>query len=70
MVAAIGFEKTRQIYIELSTPNTTYEQALEKTTGVNVAGWNIILQGYVDSVKASNPWSLDYLLAGDAKKKS
>jgi hypothetical protein len=70
MVAAIGFEKTKQIYIELSTPNTTYEQALIKVTGVNIAGWNIILQGYVDSVKASNPWSLDYLLAEYAKKKS
>jgi hypothetical protein len=70
MVAAIGFEKTRQIYIELSTPNTTYEQALSKATGVTVADWNTILQGYVDSVKAANPWSLDYLLAEYAKKKS
>ena len=70
MVAAIGFKNTKQIYIELSTPNTTYEQAITKVTGVNIAGWNTILQGYIDSVKADKPWSLDFLLQEYAKKKA
>ena len=70
MVAAIGWSKTRQIYIELSTPNTTYDQAITKVTGVNVSGWNQILQGYVDSVKAQNTWTLEFLLQEYSKKKS
>ncbi len=70
MVAAIGFRNTKQIYIELSTPNTTYEQAITKVTGVNIAGWNTILQGYIDSVKADKPWGLDFLLQEYAKKKA
>jgi hypothetical protein len=39
-------------------------------TGVNIAGWNTILQGYIDSVKADKPWGLDFLLQEYAKKKA
>ena len=70
LVAVIGFKGAKQIYLELSTPNTTYDQAITKVTGVNIAGWNGILQGYVDSVKDLKPWTLEFLLQEYAKKKA
>ena len=70
LVAVIGFKGAKQIYLELSTPNTTYDQAITKVTGVNIAGWNGILQGYVDSVTDLKPWTLEFLLQEYAKKKA
>lgn len=70
MVASIGFEKTKQIYIELSYEGTTYEEAITKVTGVGISGWNSIMQGYVDSVKSTKPWTLDYLLSEYTQKKA
>jgi len=69
LVAAIGFKATKQIYIELATEKTTYDQALLRVTGLNVAKWTELLLGYVDSVKQNNPWTLQYLLQEVEKRK-
>ena len=70
LVAAIGFQATKQIYIELATDKTTYDQAFIRATGLNLAKWTELLQGYVDSVKQNNPWTLQYLLQEVEKKKA
>lgn len=70
LVAAIGFKATKQIYVELATPKTTYDQAITKVTGVKIADWNVILQGYVDSVKENKAWSLEKLQSEYQAKKS
>jgi hypothetical protein len=70
LVAAIGFKATKQIYVELATPKTTYDQAITKVTGVKIADWNVILQGYVDSVKENRAWSLEKLQSEYQAKKS
>jgi hypothetical protein len=70
LIAAIGFKATKQIYVELATPKTTYDQAITKVTGVKIADWNVILQGYVDSVKENKAWSLEKLQSEYQAKKS
>ena len=70
LVAAIGFKAIKQIYVELATEKTTYDQAFVRATGLNVSKWTELLQGYVDSVKKNSPWTLQYLLDEVAKKKS
>jgi len=70
LVAAIGFQATKQIYIELATDKTTYDQAFIRATGLNLAKWTELLQGYVDSVKQNNAWTLQYLLQEVEKKKA
>jgi hypothetical protein len=69
LVAAIGFKATKQIYVELATNQTTYDQAFIRATGLNISKWTELLQGYVDSVKRNSPWTLQYLLDEVAKKK-
>jgi hypothetical protein len=69
LVAAVGFKAVKQIYIELATNGTTYDQAFIRATGLNVSKWTELLQGYVDSVKRNSPWTLAYLLDEVAKKK-
>lgn len=69
MTAIIGFKGVKQIYTELSVTGTTYDGALIKATGIGTTGWVEILQGYLNSVKQSKPWSLEFLLAEYAKKK-
>jgi len=70
LVAAIGFKATKQIYLELAADKTTYDQAFIRATGLNTAKWNEVLQGYVNSVKQNNPWTLQYLLQEVEKKKA
>lgn len=70
LVAAVGFRAVKQIYVELANNGTTYDQAFIRTTGMNVARWTELLQGYVDSVKQNNPWTLQYLLQEVEKKKA
>lgn len=70
MTAILGFKKVKDIYSEIGTPNATYESALIKVTGIGKAAWVEVLQGYVDSVKRSNAWSLPYLLEQYEKKKT
>lgn len=70
MTAILGFKKVKDIYSEIGTPNATYESALIKVTGIGKAAWVEVLQGYVDSVKHSNAWSLSYLLEQYEKKKT
>lgn len=70
LVAAIGFKATKQIYVELATDKTSYDQAFIRATGINVAKWTEVLQGYIDSVKQNNPWTLQYLLQEVEKKKA
>lgn len=67
---AIGFKATKQIYVELATPKTTYDQAITKVTGVKIVDWNVILQRYVDSVKENKAWSLEKLQSEYQAKKS
>lgn len=70
LVAAVGFRATKQIYLELATDNTTFDQAFLRATGLNVSKWTELLQGYVDSVKRNSPWTLQYLLQEVQKRKA
>ena len=69
MIAILGFKKIKEIFTEIGTPNSTYEDALVKVTGLGSAAWVEILQGYVTSVKGSKDWTLDYLLAEYQRKR-
>jgi len=69
MVVLIGIEGVRKIYSELATPGTSYEEAFRKTTGVGVANWTELLQGYFDSVRKYEPWSIAKLQSEYAAKR-
>lgn len=69
MVALIGLEGVRKIYTELATPGTTYEEAFRRSTGVGVSAWTELLQGYFDSLRQRNPWSLTKLQSEYAAKR-
>lgn len=58
MVVLVGLEGITKIYTELATPGTTYEDAFRKATGMSVATWTDLLQGYFDSVRKREPWSI------------
>ena len=70
MTAVIGFKKLKQIFIEAGTLNSSYEDAIKKVTGIGSVAWADLLQSYVDSVKSSNSWTLDYLIKEYEKRKA
>lgn len=70
MVALIGLDGIEKIYLEMATPSVTYDQAMRKVTGVGVGSWTELLNGYVNSVKSSSPWSLELLQTEFSKRKS
>lgn len=69
MVALIELEGIRKIYTELAIPGTTYEEAFQRATGMSVATWTELLQGYFDSVRKGAPWSLAKLQSEYAAKR-
>lgn len=62
MIALFGIDAMERLYV-LRSNGLTAEQAMREVTGAGPAHWSDVMQGYVDSVRGSNPWTLAQLRA-------